>query len=359
MAREWDGWERAHLPAADAPLPRGVFVARRVGRRLTFARLEDNEGQSLTLREVAVAVRVEGARARTLVDHTFYNPLSSDVDGTFECPLPEGSAPSYVAASVGGAEPRPAAVLRSSSVVGVVPGANTFRGRLGPVPGRATARVQVAYDELLTIRADRMVYSYDLPTCTLDRLAVTVDVDSSLAQGAIFFPREASRRDQAGRRTYLITKGTPYAPVRASGSVVFATAKRDVHEHVTTGEGSNGRLYVHALAHFASPGVLVRSVRFINGPAADAVVVETGRSGVPEGEQVVVAGRFAEEGSATLQLEGERDGEPFHHDVPVSITRQGRLAARAWAELVARQTRNSVTGAFAVLGPRTVFRLQE
>lgn len=359
MAREWNGWERVHLPAADAPLPRGVFVARRVGRRLSYARIEDNEGQSLTLREIAVQVRVEGARARTLVDHTFYNPLTAEVDGTFECPLPEGGTPSLVAASVGGAEPRPAAVLRSASLVGVVPGANTFRGRLGPVPGRSTARVQVAYDELLPIRADRMVYAYDLPTCTLDRLAVTVDVDAASAEGAVFLPKEASRREDTGRVAYTVMKGAPFAPVRASGSVVFATARRDVHEHVSSGESSNGRLYVHARTYFAGPGVTVRAVRFTGGPPADAVMVETGRSGVPEGEQVVVAGRFAEEGSVTLRLEGERDGEPFHHEVPVTITREGRLTARAWAELVARHTRTSVTGGGTVLGPRTVFRLQD
>lgn len=65
-------------------------------------------GKTLDLISVRVAVRVEGLRARVLVDHIFYNPFPKVVEGSFRYTLPPESSVSYYAMfeGQGGAQPQ-------------------------------------------------------------------------------------------------------------------------------------------------------------------------------------------------------------------------------------------------------------
>jgi len=80
---------------------------RRVTGASRFATVALGGGHSLELRRVRVAVKVEGFRARTVVDHIFYNPYDRAIEGTFRYPLPpEASVSSYAMyLGMGQAEP--------------------------------------------------------------------------------------------------------------------------------------------------------------------------------------------------------------------------------------------------------------
>lgn len=86
-------------PSAAAPEWRGEAAAqswRRVTGGDRFASVSLGGGNSLELRRVRVNVSVEGFRARTVVDHIFYNPHARTIEGTFRYPLPpEASVSSY------------------------------------------------------------------------------------------------------------------------------------------------------------------------------------------------------------------------------------------------------------------------
>ena len=63
--------------------------------------------------------RVEGPRARTVVDHIFRNPLDRQLEGTFEYPLPTGASPCYFAMFLGHTRRRRArAPLRGRNAAG-------------------------------------------------------------------------------------------------------------------------------------------------------------------------------------------------------------------------------------------------
>lgn len=69
---------------------------RRVTGASRFATVALGGGATLELRRVRVSVKVEGFRARTVVDHIFYNPHARTIEGTFRYPLPpEASVSSY------------------------------------------------------------------------------------------------------------------------------------------------------------------------------------------------------------------------------------------------------------------------
>ena len=62
-----------------------------------FASVDVGDGETLTLVEQRVTTEVEGLRARTVVDHIYYNPYSQALEGTFRYPLPSEASISYYA----------------------------------------------------------------------------------------------------------------------------------------------------------------------------------------------------------------------------------------------------------------------
>ncbi|MCO4761660.1 MAG: VWA domain-containing protein [Myxococcales bacterium] len=65
-------------------------------------------GKTLKLVSMRVAVRIEGLRARVLVDHIFENPFNNTIEGTFRYTLPPESEVSYYATFQGQSGAKPA-----------------------------------------------------------------------------------------------------------------------------------------------------------------------------------------------------------------------------------------------------------
>src|SRR5439155_18380895 len=49
-------------------------------------------------------------------------------------------------------------------------GGNTFRGRVFPIPSKGYNRVILAYEELLPVSQDKMLYRFPLPGCKLTEM---------------------------------------------------------------------------------------------------------------------------------------------------------------------------------------------
>ncbi|RME80937.1 MAG: hypothetical protein D6785_09710, partial [Planctomycetota bacterium] len=61
------------------------------------AQVKVGMGKFLQLRSIRVAVKIEGLRVRTMVDHVFYNPFSRRLQGDFKYQLPEQASIAYFA----------------------------------------------------------------------------------------------------------------------------------------------------------------------------------------------------------------------------------------------------------------------
>lgn len=82
---------------ADAPQPLIATSWKRSAER--FVRVEvgrDEKGaKTLKLAKLRVTVRIDGHRARTVVDHVFENPFDKQLEGRFTYPLPSGASACY------------------------------------------------------------------------------------------------------------------------------------------------------------------------------------------------------------------------------------------------------------------------
>jgi hypothetical protein len=87
-----------------------------------------------------------------------------------------------------------------------------------------------------------------------------------------------------------------------------------------------------SLAH-RSRCLLLDHVGFEGGPKASEVLVAGRRVAVHPGGELVIAGRFAEDGKTTLVVEGTLGGKKVKHRYPVEVGDDGQLAPRAWGEL--------------------------
>lgn len=233
-------------PALQAQLPKvevDVVSSRAWKRRARrFARVEvgrDETGvKTLNLRKLRVQVRIDGHRARTVVDHVYENPFDKQLEGRFTYPLPTGASACYygmfLSADVRDAPPLfPAAdttfaaeqmpdgrlamlapedlfrraddrwgELREARVVAREQGrkvfeeivrkkidpalleqdaGNRFVGRVFPIPARGFNRVVLAWEETLVEGSDgALVYRFPLPAEELDwfHFEATTDPDA-------------------------------------------------------------------------------------------------------------------------------------------------------------------------------------
>jgi len=72
-----------------------------------FATVDVGGGKKLVLEKVRIAVRVEGMRVRTLIDHIYSNPFDQQLEGTFRYSLPTESSVSYYAMFEGASAAQP------------------------------------------------------------------------------------------------------------------------------------------------------------------------------------------------------------------------------------------------------------
>jgi len=230
---------------------------KRSRHRPSFARVYVGGGNSLELERMRVTVRIEGARARTVVDHIFRNPHGKPLEGTFEYPLPAGASVCYYAMFLndsrteipdffppGTLEDLPPGVLASMAPPDVgrkvhrptwgklrearvvhrekarrtyeevvrrkidpalleYAGGNTFRGRVFPVPARGFNRVLIAYEEPLDVAGGAVRYRFPLPDCDLDLLHLTATLPAAGVTSDTWTPQKGvSRKVVSGRIVY-------------------------------------------------------------------------------------------------------------------------------------------------------------
>jgi len=171
---------------------------------------------TLKLVRMNVLVEIEGPRARTIVDHIFYNPYNRNLEGHFEYNLPTGASVCYYAMFLGAGEalrffrdtqyaalrrllkkgfspkkyaklagrsgmwgelreakvvPRESAVEAYERIVrrGVDPAVlrrgaeNKFKGRVFPIRPHAYNRIILAYEQTLPFVQEHLVYRFCFP----------------------------------------------------------------------------------------------------------------------------------------------------------------------------------------------------
>ncbi len=264
----------------------------------SFARIYVGDGNALELVSLHVTVTVEGPRARTLVDHIFRNPHDRQLEGTFEYPLPTGASPSYFAMFLGQTRdtvpprwggrnntppPPPDALARLSpaEVVKQVStadwgrlqearvvskekaletyeevvrgridpalleygGANTFRGRVFPIPPKGYNRVLIAYEEVLPFAGDRCVYRFPLPEVKLTDLQFHLNASTAECKDASFAPKDAKKAEGGSLLAYSKT----WADKGPGGEALFAFRPPLPQVQAVTGrQGESGPLYLYA-----------------------------------------------------------------------------------------------------------------
>ncbi len=259
----------------------------------TFARVYVGGGNSLELVRMQVNVTVEGPRARTLVDHIFYNPHDKQLEGTFEYPLPAGASPCYYAMFIGQQATEAPVFFRQSEIPENLPelspqeivahvekkywgelhearivkketarvayeeivrrkidpalleyaGANTFRGRVFPIPAKGYNRVIIAYEQTLENTGDAMQYRFPLPDCEMKSLNFaltalsddcknpslnTKDITGAAGKGRLLYAGEWSKKGPGGEAIFS-----------------FAPPRKDI-QYISGRDGSGGPYYFYA-----------------------------------------------------------------------------------------------------------------
>ena len=161
-----------------------------------------------------VSVRIEGLRARTIIDHIYYNPYGRTLQGTFKYTLPSDASVSYYAMFIGRRRRRnprffsakgpsrrrlirmsPKRMarlsprrdwgnLREARLVAAEKGRevyeeitrqnidpalleqnapNTFTGRVFPIPRKGYNRIIIAYEQTLPRIQDKHLYRFRFP----------------------------------------------------------------------------------------------------------------------------------------------------------------------------------------------------
>jgi hypothetical protein len=286
------------VPPEEKPGDKAPQVWHRDASRPTLARVYVGDGNALELVSLRVSVTIEGPRARTVVDHVFRNPHDRQLEGTFEYPLPSGASPSYFAMFLGqtrdtapalfnrrgGDAPLPADALarltpaelvrqvdmadwgrlQEARIVGkekaletyeevvrgrIDPalleyaGGNTFSGRVFPIPPKGYNRVLLAYEELLPVAQERMMYRFPLPGRQLKELQFSLQARSGDCLRPSFLPKDAGKEESRDRITFSRT----WKDTKPEGEVMFACTPAHAEVQAISGrQGDNGPRYLYA-----------------------------------------------------------------------------------------------------------------
>ena len=188
----------------------------------------------LILKKMRVTVSVEGLRARTVIDHIYYNPFGRQLQGTFKYTLPSKASVSYYAMFIGRRRRIPRffggkirremrrrlvgmapqlmvrktnkpdwGKLREARLVAAEKGRevyeeitrrridpallqqdapNTFTGKVFPIPAKGYNRVIIAYEQTLPQLRDELVYRFRFPPQVADSIDFSIEYNDKLAQ---------------------------------------------------------------------------------------------------------------------------------------------------------------------------------
>jgi tetratricopeptide (TPR) repeat protein len=251
--------------------------------------------QPLKTRAVRVVTYIQGARARTVVDHLFENDTSRALEGTFYYPLPGGATVAGFAMYSGAvavdtpslfqssellpplgegsakaeelgaaAPPGPPGAKRSwgerqeARVVeqkrarevyeeivrsNVDPallewaGASTFSARVFPLPPKSLKRVVIAYEQTLLFDGQRLRYTWPLPTGAGKELQVSarVHVDPRHTQEVLVQPEPDGKPRKLGP-----WQAYDFPRLQGDGALGVALTPRSAEADVLVGKDAAG-----------------------------------------------------------------------------------------------------------------------
>lgn len=206
----------------------GSQVWQRTRTNTVLSKVSVGGKKYLVLKKLRVTVHVDGLRARTVLDHIYYNPYKRTLQGTFKYTLPPEASVSYYAMFVGQQRRRPRffasnrltpkmlaqtlpqklapqisrrdwGTLREARLVPAEKGRkvyeditrvridpalleqdapNTFKGRVFPIPSKGYNRVILAYEHTLPQLQSSQVYRLSFPNDVADSIDFTLHYNS-------------------------------------------------------------------------------------------------------------------------------------------------------------------------------------
>lgn len=207
-------------------------VWRRTTRNTVLSKVSVGGGKYLKLHKMQITVQISGLRARTVLDHIYYNPYGRTLQGTFKYTLPAEASVSYYAMFVGTQRRRaprffiagkgPRALrglldpkqlakkvpptdwgkLREARLVPAAKGRkvyeditrrridpalleqdapNTFRGRVFPIPSKGYNRIIIAYEHTLPQSGNDLVYRLPFAPDVAQSIDLSLGYDKKLA----------------------------------------------------------------------------------------------------------------------------------------------------------------------------------
>ncbi len=254
-----------------------------------FASVSLGGGQTLELKRMRVTVKVEGFRARTVVDHVFYNPHDRTIEGTFRYPLPAEATVSGYAMFLGTGgsgtpeffgpddqlrqmdprqlgsltleqvtqradaqlwgELRTGRIVRQAEaretyenvtrrrvdpalVEQVAP--NTFEARVFPIAAHGYHRVIVSYEQNLPRVGRALEYAFAVPQANIDTFELTVAADKPAVRAARYVGSLQGIADQSNARGIAFRYGKQGAT--EAGTLAFQLEDAAPQVEIVAGE---------------------------------------------------------------------------------------------------------------------------
>ena len=339
-------------------------------------------GNSLSLHSQRVSTRVEGHRARTIVDQVFYSPYERELEGTFRYSLPVGASVSYYALYLGriqgdfdqlgdraasgdplaqteardrlemstedfldriGEDEEAWGELRVGRVVSQADGReayedttrqnidpalvenvspNAFQAQVFPIQPRGYTRIVFAYDEALERVGEELVYTFPLPEDELAHLSFELLVEEGIAQ--------------AGEGQAEIESPLPLTPLPAREMNMAASDESESESIRAEGQAWSGQIEGEA------PGGSV----ILRLPAQAGLEVITGQ----DGETRAFSARLKLEGIDTLSASTPTSNERAIFVLDTSLSSQPTRFAINRQLLAELLIHNPQISEFAVIG---------
>ena len=272
------------VPNPDTPIgatdeqAKAAQVWKQMVEAAAFAQVSTGGSNKLELIDVRVTVQIEGLRARTLVDHIYYNPAKQTAQGTFRYSLPPDSSVSYYAMFAGqpnvtpqffgngdvlagkddemiaGTTPQEVAQFSDPKLwgklqeaviadqvaatiayeketakqidpaLGEVVGPNTFEAKVYPIPAQGYNRVLIAYETTLPRIKNKLRYTFVVPKSDTEKKLNTFKtfeftaLVKKEANGGAVFAGNLEGLDSKDTKTATLAKVTLQGP--AAGGVL-------------------------------------------------------------------------------------------------------------------------------------------
>jgi Ca-activated chloride channel homolog len=179
-------------------------------------------GDQLIVKSHRVDVSISSQIATTTIDQVFFNPNDWVAEGTYLFPVPEGATIDQFTMIVDG-EPVEAKILTAEEARAIYDeivrtmrdpalleyaGRNVIQASIFPIPAGEERRIQIQYQQVLTVENGLVHYRYPLNTERfsaepLEQVSVRVEVESDQDVRAIYSPSHSVAVDQEDERHFV------------------------------------------------------------------------------------------------------------------------------------------------------------